>query len=438
MKCKIGYIKFDDKKDYNKVFKKTFLLLFLLIPFKNNYCLLNEIEIRSFYSNETVYLKETEGSKFKKGLNLFFYQRGYFNLKSNFKLDYEFREIYNSQIKKIDLNKLYFNYTTKFFNLSFGKMIKNLDGERKSLILSENYPPFLMVDLNLKLHKKFFLDIFHGWLNEERVDQSNPKLLYLGFSYSPFKVFKLDLYRYSLYGGKNRPGYNITDYFKVISGSDDNLSYSKYDTDSFAGYGLRFDLSEYFSIEKFRLFFQDIGTDMTAAWQKEDKGKIGFPFIKILAHSYRISVEIEKNNNIVNFRWTKIHQLAYLHHIYFYEGYSYKGFSIGYPYGRDSSGFEFEYEKVFKKDKLKINSGYVVQPYKNRNINFYVNSENKTKIIYNELSYYFKNKNIVFTPLFRYERIKNFDTNPLPHIIEPSKINRNIFVFGISVKYLLK
>jgi len=397
------------------------------------------IEIKSFYSSYPIFIPLLEGTKLNKGLNFFAIESGNFKYSDIFSLNYSFRENINSDFSKIEVYKLYGKLITNPFIITYGKTSKNVGISENSLILSKNTYPFLMLDMEtnkpLKLFGLWNFEILNGWLNEKRIDRDNPKIIIVRAEYSPSSIFTIGLNRFSEYGGSGRPGFKIWEYPKLLLGSEENISYSKYDTDGYFGYDINLNLSKYFkNFDSFRIYYQDIGSDVVAFWQKEDKGKYYFPFgIKLQLNSYQGGFKIKKASDVFNFEITFVNDLFYIHHLYNVEGYSYKGLSLGEPYGNNLFDVYFSKKSFKENGYLKYKIGFLKQPYyKNHRSRYPI----RMKKYYSECEFSKTIKSITFSPYVRFEYNKNFDINPLP--IKYSLISANKFFVTFGLSSILK
>jgi len=397
--------------------------------------IIDSFDIKSFYSSyDNVLIPNAEGINLKKGMNIYSYQSGYINNGKNLSVNYELKENLNPDISKLELNKLYVNYENNIFSISFGKMTKTIGPSKNSIILSNNYPPLLMIDIfnkkPLRLWGSWRFELTNLWLNEDRKDVSNPEVIILRADYKPVDILNIGFTRVSEYGGDGRPNYKLWEYPKLLLGGEDNVPYSKYDGDGYGGYDITLNLEKYFnSLDELKIYYQDIGTDLVAPWQKEDSGEWKFPFI--LKRSRQAGVEIIKSSDTYNIEFTNINYYFYIHHIYWYEGYTYKGFSLGYPYGKDLNDIYFSHRHIFGSNAIKYKIGYMKQPVSEK-----ANSKYSLEKYYIEAEYQKKIRNCFIIPYLRIERNNNKDTNPLPTLYRIVPENNTTTVLGLETKFI--
>ncbi len=397
-----------------------------------------DIEFNTYFSNSTNFIPLKEGVNLKKNLNFIMKENGQLSI-SNLSMYYQFEQELNNDYIKQSINKLFLEYKFKDIDISAGKRTKNVGISQNSLILSQNSKPFPMVYIEntkpFKWHGDWRFLILNGWLNEKRNDTSNPKIIILRTEYSPTEVINFGLNRFSMYGGDERSGFKIWEYPKMFLGSEENLTGSKYDTDGYFGYDISFNLKKYIKkFDSFKLYYQQIGSDIQAFWQKEDKGKIFFPWIvKLTLNSYQGGIEIKNKNSTYNIEFTSVNDLFYIHHYYNIEGYTYDGLSVGYPYGRYLKAIQFE-QKIFKNglDIFKYSIGWFKQPssYKPRQ-----NIKEKINKYYLESEYTFPLKEKTRLSFYsRFEYSNNYDRDPNPMQFDISNTNKLSLIVGITTR----
>ena len=398
----------------------------------------DDIEIKSFYSNYNYFIPLLEGVKVSKGFNFFLYENGSIKNLENLNLNYTLRQEIRSDLLKNSIYKAYLEYNNDIFYLSFGKKTKRIGISENSLILSKNSEPFLMLNIETKkplnLWGLWKFEFLNGWLMEKRNDRNNPQIFILRIEYSPSSVISLGINRFSQFGGEGRPSIKIWEYPKLLIGSEDNISYSKYDADGYFGYDIVLNLSKYFkNFDLFKVYYQNIGSDIIAFWQKEDKGKFFFPFIiKLQLNSYQGGFEIKKSSNIFNLEFTSVNDLFYIHHLYNVEGYSYKNFSLGEPYGNNLNDIYFSHKKIKSNEEyFKYKIGFLKQPSSTNHRNIY---KTRMKKYYLECEFSKNIKEFLLIPYLRFEYNKNFDFDPNPVKYDIRDLNKSIFIFGLNTK----
>lgn len=403
-----------------------------------NFKPIESAEIKTFYSSSPSFIKLAEGTALQKGVNLYFYENGYYKPKDNFSINYTMRQYANADFYKAEIHKAYLNYRPGIFSLTFGKTSKTIGISDNSLILSQNAPPFPMLDMEnekpLKLLGEWKFEILNGWLDEKREDLSNTRIIILRSDYMPTPVLNFGITRFEQYGGSGRPDYKIWEFPKLLLGSQDNKSYSKYDADGYLGWDIKLNMEKYFhSYKKFQIYYQEIGTDIRAPWQKEDKGKYSLPLIvRLQALSHQAGIKIETEKDIFNLEYTSVNSLFYTHHFYNIEGYSYDGFSLGHPYGNNLWEIYFAQKHFLKEnDYFKYKIGFLKQPAFSFFSTIYAQ---KSKNYYLETEYHTKIGDINFAPYIRLEYSDNYDADRRPMQYDIKTANKLYIITGLSTK----
>jgi len=237
------------------------------------------------------------------------------------------------------------------------------------VLLSSNVQPYPMIMISTKESIDFFGKIdfmaLNGWLREERQDHSNPQVIAIRITYKPFNWIEIGVTRSTLYAGEGRPTYDPWEYFKFLAGTDENYDPSrghyedgnKFDNDAYAGVDFTVDIpGEWISdsITQLKVFYQQAGTDISAIWQKEDKLEFKPPFgaFNFLHKSHQFGLILALKKHLMRFEYTATPYVYYIHHYYPIEGYSYKGLSLGHPYGRNMAGFFFKHTYTATSDIL--------------------------------------------------------------------------------------
>lgn len=141
--------------------------------------------------------------------------------------------------------------------------------------------------------------------------------------------------RATLYGGKGRPGYSLFEYPRLVLGQEENIPGSRYDNDGHLGYDITLDIP-FKPFDLFRLYYEKEATDVKSVLQKGEEFQFDLPFIVVkLYEGAKTFGVLAKKDFSFRGELTMTEETVYLHHHYPYEGFSYKGMVLGYPYGRD-------------------------------------------------------------------------------------------------------
>ena len=128
------------------------------------------------------------------------------------------------------------------FSLEAGIDNVNLGPGEYGLLLSNNSAPYPLVKLQtedrIEMLGTWDFLILHGWLREEREDYSNPKILAMRIVWKPADFIELGATRTILFGGDERPDYELSDYPDLISGEKENIPDDKFYNNSLNGYDI--------------------------------------------------------------------------------------------------------------------------------------------------------------------------------------------------------
>lgn len=396
---------------------------------------IDSIKTELFFTDEATHLIEgQDGLKLKKGLNLFTFEDGYF-LSGNKFLYYKFKQTLNGDKTSAEIFKAFFKYNFGKFSFEIGKNNVNVGPGENGLLLSKNAPPFPLIKLQTEEYLNFagkwsFL-IMDGWLNEKRNDVTNPKIFLFRATYKPFNFIELGGTRSTMYGGAGRPEYKIWEYPTLLFGEDENIVGSKFDNDGFAA----FDISIFIpknklpeNVTQAKIYYQDAGTDMSAFWQTEDD-TYHFPFgLKLMLHAYQAGILVETKKDVFRLEFACTNHYFYTHHWYFDEGYTYKGFSLGHPYGRNMQNIFFKHKRQINKTaSFEYKIGLLIQPA------FYVSE--KMKRYYVSLRTTKDYGNIMAGTYIRLDKTDNYDTDFSPTQYTLITKNKTFFTMGYSLTY---
>lgn len=397
---------------------------------------INSIEFKFFGTNEeNAFLEGSSGLKLKKGANFFAFVDGLASFGDKAMGYYQFKTNVNDDDTKASLHRGYLKYYFGKFSLQGGKDNVNWGPGEYGVLLSSNAPPYYLVKLQTEIPLRFLGEwdfaLLHGWLDEDRADVTNPKILALRLEYRPFRIFQLGLTRTTMYGGKGRPTYKIYQYPKVFWGSEENIPGGKYDNDGFVAYDLSLSLPFIPFFKDFKIYYQKAGTDVKAPWQKEDKTKLysEFPFIfKILAPLHQVGIEASLKRDVFRIEYVDIDYRFYIHHVYHTEGYTFKDLSLGYPYGPDSKSIFFKHTHFFDND---LSIQYKIGWYKQKDRW----SKNDVERYYVYLQADKKIGKFMISPYVRYDRSKNYDRDKLPTKMDIVEENKDFYIVGISTSF---
>ncbi len=403
---------------------------------------LNSFTTKLYITNENqTYLEGQSGLKLKKGVNLYIFQDGLISLGKKAVFYYQFREWINKKYTKIEPLRLYFKYL--FYKWSFEAGIDNVDlgpGEY-GMLLSRNAKPFPMVKLQteapLNFIGKWDVVLLRGWLNEDRRDVDDPNILALRIAWKPTDWIEIGGTKTTMYGGKGRPGYSLVEYWDLITSSKDNVSYSKYDNDSFAEWDVSFyiPLQKWFkNIKVAKFYYLEGGSDVTAFWQDEEKGEFRLPFgFQFHDWFYQAGVFWSTDKSIFRLEYASTSDKVFVHHIYNYNGYTYKGLSLGYPYSRNIQSIFFKHRYYLKDDlSFEYKIGAYKQPGRDRDT---IKYPLKMTRYYASLLVDKRVKNLIIEGFIRFDKTNNYDTNPLPTQFNIVAKDKSFYIIGSSISW---
>ncbi len=398
---------------------------------------LNSITFNFFYTNEEYFILENaEGTLLRKGLNLYTYLDGYLSLGRRSVIYYAFRYYTNKVTNKFQIHKLYWKIKLSKFSFEVGKDSAHLGPGEYALYLSSNAEPFPMIKFQTEEPLKFLGDwnfvFIRGWLKDKRRDRDNPNILALRVTWKPFEWIELGATRTSMYGGEGRPGYKLTEYPKLILGTEENIPGSKYNTDGYGAIDISLFLPAYKifpAIKTFKIYYQDSGADITAWWQKEDKGEFKPPFgFQFLDKGIVAGALIRTERNIFRFEYVYVSRDHYIHHYYNKDGYTYKGMSLGFPYGRNLQFFMFKHRHFFsEKTSFEYKLAFLKQP------NRYANKSMKR--YYLRLSGEHRFKKFILGGFLRVDYVNNYDVDPSPVQFNITDKNKTFMTIGTSISW---
>ena len=394
----------------------------------------NSITFSTFYtSEEEFFIENSAGTKLRKGLNLYSFLDGYASFGRRFVFYYQLRYRQDREVKKAVLHRTYAKLKIWKISLEAGKDAVRLGPGEYSLLLSSHAEPFPMVKVQTEEPLKFFgrwdFLFLRGWLKEEREDRDNPNILALRIVWKPWDFLEIGGTRTSMYGGEGRPGFKLTEYPKLIIGTEENIPFGKYDSDGYGAY----DITLYLplkrvvkSVRVFKVYYQEAGTDIVAWWQKEDKGQFKPPFgFNFLGRGYVAGVFASTDRDIFRLEFNRTSDAWYLHHIYPVEGYTYKGLSLGHPYGRDVVHLFFKQRHYFS-DKLSLmyRVGLIKQP---------LVSGTSMHRYYLIISGEKRIRSLILSGFVRMDRTDNYDSDPSPIRFNVVDENKNMITLGFTV-----
>ncbi|MDQ7038279.1 MAG: capsule assembly Wzi family protein [Aquificota bacterium] len=394
----------------------------------------NSVSFRLYYTNEEIFpLENMSGTLLRRGVNLYIFLDGYLSLGRRFVFYYQVRSVSDRNSYRADVFRAYMKLRLWKLSLLAGKDTVHLGPGEFGLLLSSNAEPFPMISLRteepLNLFGKWEFIFVRGFLREKRRDRDDPNILALRVVYKPRDFLEIGLTRTSLYGGEGRPGYTLFEYPKLILGVEENIPFGKFDTDGYAAY----DFTLYLplrrllpSVRTFKVYFQRGGTDVSAWWQKDNPGDFAFPFgFRLHLRSYVAGVFLSLDKDILRLEYHDVNRAWYIHHLYPVEGYTYRGMSLGHPYGNDLKHIFLKHIHYFSDHfSAGYRFGFLRQPGEDRpGMNrFYI-------VLFGER----RVRRLILEGFLRLDVTDNYDRDPLPNRIDIRSEDRTFITAGVGL-----
>lgn len=403
-----------------------------------------------YYSEEdNTFLEGRSGLKLEKGTNCILFEAGYLSFGKRFVTYYQLKQTFNEDETKNEFFRGYAKLLLYNLSVEAGKDNVNLGPGEYGMLLSNNTEPYPLVKLQTEDHLKFFgkwdFVLLHGWLREKRDDVNNPKLLAIRTVWKPFNYVEIGTTRTNMYGGDDRPGYDYSEYPALITGSQEDTPKEKYNTDAFWGY----DISIYLPINRLspflkvvKLYFQEAATDMNAPWKKSDEYGKSY---KLLDRAYQTGFFISTKKDVLRFEYAVTDYPFYTNNPYNVEGYSYKGLSLGYPYGRNMRSFLLKHRHYFIDSfSIEYRIGRIQQPLfesEDERREYWellspssdtINKDKERRDYISLLAEY--RVNIFIIQIFtRIDKTRKYDENPLPTQFTIIDKDKTFFTTGFSI-----
>ncbi len=396
---------------------------------------ISEVKLISFYTNYKnafSIVPEVEGLKLSENFNNILQISGGLNLKDKVILKYQIRSLQNDETSELDFYRygIYFYFDNAI--LAMGKDNIKVGPSKYGNLLSSTNPPFYQISIRNNRPIEFYglwdFVLLYGYLKEERKDHSNPNLVFFRADYKPNNYVEIGINRAVLFGGNGRPTYRIYEYPKVFYGSEETLG-GKFDNDSYLGYDIKLDLPlSYF--DTFQIYYENNATDVESPLKKGDPKKLHFPLILFKFHdnASTVGIRVKKSKFYFNSEFTQTGKTMYINHNYPYEGWSYKGFILGYPYGRSIEHFFTEFGLLYNKKHFLVEVGYIRQPTD-------ITSNIRVKDYYVKFNPYIEYGKIGIDMYLKYDYLNNVNKSDVTNQFDLIKQNKSVFTFGLIINY---
>ncbi|MCS6876358.1 MAG: capsule assembly Wzi family protein, partial [Aquificaceae bacterium] len=390
--------------------------------------------IASYNTKRTAFslLPEEEGIRLEEGYNLHYTIGGDAGLADTLYVAYTIRGVNNRQESNAYVHRLSIQARLANYFLVGGKDNIKVGPSRYGNLLSTTAPPFYHVRFQnyypIELGGFWDFIFLYGRLLEKREDHSDPHLLFFRINYKPTLWLEAGVNRAILYGGSGRPTYKLEEYPKLIVGREETVG-GRFDNDSYFGYDLRFNLNVS-KFDLFELYYENNATDVESPLKKGDPNKIHFPLILFKFHddAKTYGLRLKREKLFLNWELTKTSKTMYTHHRYPVDGFTYKDFVLGYPYGRSVLHTFVLLGYVEKELEHFIEGGYLRQPHD-------LPASVKSEVFYISYRPQLKSGRILIVPYMRVEHIKNPNIAEKPIQLRINQGEKLNLVGGVKLKW---
>ncbi|MEZ0322724.1 MAG: capsule assembly Wzi family protein [Hydrogenothermaceae bacterium] len=383
------------------------------------------------FENTFSIIPEYTALKLAKGFNNFSTLEGDFSLHDVLNFQYQLRYSNNSKTNEVNLFKATFSLKLDNTILTFGKDNIKVGPSKYGNLLSAVNPPYYQIRIQnlkpLEFHGLWDWLFMYGYLKEDRLDHSNPSLFFLRLDYKPNELLEIGINRMILFGGEGRPTYKFYEYPKVFIGTNETTG-NRFDNDSYLGYDIKLNIP-IDKVDTFQIYYENNATDLESPLKKGDPKKLYFPLLIVKFHdnAHTLGLRVKKDKYYLNWEYTSTGKTMYINHNYPYEGLSYKGFILGYPYGRSVVHSFIEFGIIENEFSNFFEIGYLKQPVDiNTNIGL--------------KDYYFKyrliwayNKKVSLSPYIKIDKFVNYNLSYLANQFDIIPGNKTAITTGVSI-----
>ncbi len=312
-------------------------------------------------------LENSHGEKLEEGFNHFLDVSGRGQASEYFSFLYQLQLNNNGETNKLSLKKGYGKFRWKNFAFKAGRdSIWWGPGFRGDWILTNNPLEFYLVQLKteapfrlpwvFRYLGEFSFDFGHLWLDDDRRVHEDPKIIAMRGSWMPLSWFEIALNRTTMYGGKGRPSYSgLSDWWKLITGSEEKSGDPKFDNETLFGYELSFNLPFLAKLTRNvikggRLYQEKVSPDAVVPWMK------GVDEFRLNKDSQLFGLFLTTGKTDFRIEHTDSELEMYALGKY-PAGYTYRGFIIGHPLGTDGEGIYVELNHRFS-DRFRATAFY--------------------------------------------------------------------------------
>ena len=388
-------------------------------------------------------LENSDGEELEEGLNHFFDLSGRGQATQYFSFFYQLQLNDNRETNKLSLKKGYGKFRWKNLALKAGRdSIWWGPSIRGVWIISNNPREFDMIQLKteapfrlpwiFRYLGEFRFNFAHLWLDDDHRVHSDPKMLAMRASWMPISWFEIALNRTTTYGGSGRPGYSsLSDWWKVITGVEDRVPGGKFNNETFFGYEISINMPfvrrlSFGLLKGGRLYREHASPDTTAPWHE------GYDKFNMISESKLIGIYVTTGKTDFRFEYAKSRFATYAPDIY-RAGYTYRGFIIGHPLGRDGRGYYLEVSRRFS-SKFRATGFYIKEDH-----GLKVEGEEEVHEFGLDLKYKvnFKDQKIELEGGGIFSRIEGLDVNMDPVRFDLSGLDKNewFIYFGIRWRW---
>lgn len=423
---------------------------------------LTSVTTKFYYtSKDKSFIEGESGLRLNKGVNFYTFQEGILSLGEHFAGYVELREQYNGGEDGLyaTANRAYIKALAGKISFEAGIDNINIGPGEYGVLLSKNIAPYPIIKIQTEKGIDFFgiwyFMIMHGWLLEQREDHNDPRIAGARISYLPAKWLELGATRTMQYGGSGRVKYGFKDIWPLITGSGENTPGSRHDNEGLVALDFSFNIPMYRwfdSLRMVKLYYQLFATDVAMPWisNKEKTTNWTFP---LWDRSHMLGINFITDRSYIALEYVVTNESYLINHNYPTEGYTYKGLSIGYPYGRDTESiilrhhwyitdkFSIEYRIGYFKSPVYQNGSMVEKWYqfllRDNNVRSLKSHQPTQYSSFGSIELGYKFSQCILETYFRADGSNNYDNDPSPAQLRITTKDKMFWTSGAVFKVFI-
>jgi hypothetical protein len=302
-------------------------------------------------------LENSDGERLEAGLNHFLDVSGRGQATKYFSFFYQLQLNDNRETDKLSLKKGYGKFRWKNLALKAGRdSIWWGPGFRGSWILSNNPLEFYMIQLRTEAPFRlpwvfrrlgeFGFDFGHLWLDDDRRVHRDPKMFAMRVSYMPLSLFEVAVNRTTMYGGSGLPEPSGPgEWLDLLTGAKERSRRREFDSETFFGYEVALNMPFVKKLTRDvlkggRLYQERASPDAVAPWQNSKDT------FRLASDSNLFGIFLTTGTTDFRAEYGESRFATYRPDRY-PAGYTYRGFIMGHPFGRDGRGTYLEASQRF-------------------------------------------------------------------------------------------